>query len=583
MSVGLQFLDSEQREDAAVVAADLEKCYIQLVAREQEVTSTKQKNKRKEKNKSEEMKEEPVVVLTDLLLSLLAADSSALREIVSQVFRSLLPLLNRACLTTIMNVLQPTAEAECAAADEEDDDFAPGTHGDDDDADDEDGEEDEEAVLDSADALSDALRNDKKLAALHQQDLALAAIVGQVKVRSQRKKDLKRARLQTMHFQLRILDLLKVFVSQRPEPTKDATAKHNALVLSLVAPLFRVFAYVQNADTEKLVLRDRLQAVLHNVLRTKDKIPSGETSRTEALDSLRQIIELIRSTPMDKDHAGKVASAAVVYLVRVICSSESSSDEEVQTIIRESVVDAFTKKHSRFPRTSFEELLTKCPAVGVRVLLEPLVAVAAASEKKEDAGDSETRAAIDEFSKCEVFRLLTVLLRASSKLQQTGELSKAQRSAFERVQKALKTALVRQLAPESVQQLKAKRMKVVMMFTLQLVKFWCSSMDKETTKADVRAVVEAVQVVESNSPVVKGMIRQISEAAGIPFVSAQKQTKEEKKKVLVDEDDELMPEMNDEDDEANKTIARKTKGQSKKTKTFQDKQKRKRKRSIAEK
>ncbi|CAI5740790.1 unnamed protein product [Peronospora destructor] len=491
---------AEQREDAATVAVDLEKCYVQLGAREQKAIPTKQKNEKKEENELEEMKEEPVVVLTDLLLSILSEDSSALREIVLQVFRSLLPLLNDACLTTITNVLQPTAEAEGTAAGEEDEEFAPIAR-----------------------------------AALHREDLALAAIVGQVKVRSQRKKDRKRARLQTMHFQLRVLDLLQVFVSQRPEQTEDATVKHNALVLSLVAPLFRVFTRVQTADSEKLVLRDRLQAVLQKVLRTKNKILSDETFQTKALDSLRQIVELIRSTPMDKNHAGKIASAAFVYLVRIICSSESSSDDEARTIICDLVVDAFTKKHSRFPRTSFEELLTKFPAVGIRVLLEPLAAVAAASEKEEDADESE---------------------------------------------KSLKTALVRQLAPESVQQLKAKRMKVVMMFALQLVKFWCSSMDKMATKADVDAVVAAVQVVDSNSPVVKRMVRQVSEAVGIPFVSTKRTKMTDTTTSIKEEKDELMPVDNDVD-KAKKTKVKPNKEKSETT-SSQDRSKQKRKRSVAD-
>uniref|UniRef100_A0AAV1UQG7 DNA polymerase V n=1 Tax=Peronospora matthiolae TaxID=2874970 RepID=A0AAV1UQG7_9STRA len=517
MSAGLQLLDGEQREDAVVVVADLEKCFVQLVARKQKSVATKKKNKTKEQNEGDQTEEESIVVLTDLLLSLLSQDSSALREIVSQVFRSLLPLLDGACLTTMVNVLEPSAEAE----DDDDDDeegkgFASNPLGDDEE---EDGEEgDEEAELSSADALSDAFRRDEKLASLYREDLAIAAIVGQVKVRSQRKKDLKRARLQTMHFQLRVVDLLQVFVSQRSEQGEATFAKHSALVLSLVAPLFRVLIRVQSAASETEVLRDRVQAVLlHKVLRVKDKIPFGEAAQTEALGALRQIVELIRTSPMDKDHSGKVAAAAVVYLVRVICSHEASNEEEVQTIMRESVFDAFTKKHSRFPRASFEELLLKSPAVGARVLLEPLAAVAAAPEKKKDAEESKVQAAVDEFSKCEVLRLLTVLLRGSSKLQQTKELSTALQHAFKRVQKFLKTAVLRHLAPESVQQLKAKRMKIVMTFALQLVKIWHTSADKKTTEADVRAVVAAVQAVESQSPVVKGLMKRVSEAAGIPF------------------------------------------------------------------
>ncbi|GMF51448.1 unnamed protein product [Phytophthora fragariaefolia] len=543
MSAGLQLLDNEQREDAVVVAADLDKCYAQLVAREQKATPTKKKGKKNKKKDAEpEEAEESVVVLTDLLLSLLSQDSSALREIVLQAFRSLLPLLNGACLATIVNVLQPATEGEGAAGDEEDDEFAPVTRREDEEENEEEDEEEEEVMLSSADAVSDALRNDKKLSELHQEDLALAAIVGQVKQRSQRKKDLKRARLQTMHFQLRALDLLQVFVSQRPEQTEAATTKHSDLSLTLVAPLFRALARLQNADSEKRVLRDRLQAVLLNkVLRAKDKIPSSEAAQTEALDALREIVELVRTTALDKDHAGKVASVAIVYLVRVICTSdEASSEEEVQKIIRSSVLDAFTKKHSRFPRASFDELLTKSPAAGARVLVEPLAAIAAASEK-ENADESEVRAAVDEFSKCEVFRLLTAMLRKSRRQHKSGELSKAERSAFKRVQKSLRTALTRQLVPETAQQLKAKSMRIVLMFALQLVKFWCTAEDKKATEADVRAVVAAVQTVQSKSPVVRGLVKYVSDAAGIPFVAARDAKADKKKKPTTDED-ELMPE-----------------------------------------
>jgi DNA polymerase phi len=564
MSAGLQLLDGEQREDAAVVAADLDKCYAELVAKK--ATPAKKKSKKSKKKEAEagETEEDSVVVLTDLLLSLLSQDSSALREIVTQVFRSLLPLLNAASLTTMVNVLHPSSEGEGAANDDEDDEFAPITHEDEEEDDEEENGEEEEVTLSSADAVSDALRSDEKMSALHQEDLALAAIVGQVKVRSQRKKDLKRARLQTMHFQLRVLDLLQVFVSQRPE--EAATAAHSALVLSLVAPLFRVLARVQHADSEKLVLRDRLQAVLlHKVLRAKDKLPSTEAAQTEALAALREIVELVRTTPMEKEHAGKVASAAVVYLVRVICTGEASSDEQVQKIVRASALDAFTKKHSRFPRAAFEELLTKSPAVGARVLLEPLAAIAAA-EEKEGADETDVPAAVDEFSKCEVFRLLTLLLRGAGKLQQGGELSAAQRSAFKHTQTSLKSALVRQLAPESVQQLKAKRMKVVLMFALQLVKFWRAAADKTATEADVRAVAAAVQAVASKSPVVKGMVKQVSEAAGVPFVAVDG-AKAAKKTPKTEDEDELMPE---------------PKAKKSKAKSPKDKQKKKRKRVAAE-
>ncbi|KAI9918043.1 hypothetical protein PsorP6_012864 [Peronosclerospora sorghi] len=565
MSAGLQLLDGEQRDDGIVVAADLEKCYSQLVGRE---TKAPAKKKKKEKEQDHvETADESVVVLTDLLLSLLSQDSSALRGIVSEVFRSLLPLLNSACLTTMMNVLQPTVEAEGAAGvEEENDEFTPIRRGETEVESEE--EEEEEVVLSSADALTDALRDNEKLAALHQEDLALAAIVGQVKLRSQRKKDLERAQLQTMHFQLRVLDLLQMFVSQRPEGTEAAVAKHHALVISLMTPLFRVLIRLQSADRKQYVLRDRLQAVLlHKVLRIKDKVAADNETKKEARDVLRQIVDLIRSTPMDKDHSSKVASAAIVYLVRVLCSGGASMNEEVHQIMYDTVVDAFTKKHSRFPRASFNELLTKSPAIGIQVLLKPLAAIAAVSEKKETYDQSDVPPAIDEFSKSEVFRLLTVLLRCSRKLQRTSELPHA---PFNGVSTSLKTALVRQLAIENVQQLKSKRMKVVMLFALQLVKFWHMS-DENETMAHVREVVKAVQAIEFKSPVVKGMAKQIAEAAGMPFVCSDNGKTD--KKALVDQD---MPEHLEA--EAKTTITKKRKENHRKTAKVKQK---KRKQSVS--
>ncbi|TDH72158.1 hypothetical protein CCR75_000991 [Bremia lactucae] len=496
MSSGLELLDAEQREDAMVVAADLEKCYTQLVGKKLLTGSTK-----KEANEAEQ---ESVLVLTDLLLSLLSQDSSAMREIVTQVFRSLLPLLNRECLTTMINVLLSTREGNVEHEDEGDE-FAPITEA-------EDVEQEQDVSL-SSDALSDAVRKDEKLLALHGEDLALAAFVGQVKIRSQRKKDLKRARLQTMHFQLRVVDLLQVFASQRPEQSKSAIEKHDALVLSLVAPLFCVLTQVETADSKQLVLRDRIQAVLlHKVLRVKDKLPCSESAQMEALNALRQLVELFRTTPMDKDHSGKVASAAVVYLVRVVCTGKA--EIEVLPIVHTAVFDAFTKKRSRFPRASFQDLLTKAPIVGARLLLEPLVAVAAATNNKENADVSVARTAVDEFSQFEVFRLLTLLLRGASKLPVSADML----NLINGVSDTLKSALVRRLAPDSVHHLKAKRLKIVLLFALQIVKFWRTLEDQRAHETDVRDVVAAVQAVNFKSPVIKNLIKHVSESADVPLV-----------------------------------------------------------------
>lgn len=487
MSTGLQLLDAEQREEAVVVAADLEKCHAQLGGGNK-VAAT------------EETERESVMVLLDLLLSLLSQDSSALREIVTHAFRSLLPLLPREGLMTLVNVLQPTSDDLDEEDDEEEDDeFAPIT--------DEDAEDDE-----APKALSDAFESATTPSAVDHEELALAALAGQVQVRLQRKKDMKRARLQTMHFHLRVLDLVQVFVSQRPEQAEAAIATHSALVISLIVPLFRVLAHVQTAHSKQLVLRDRVQAVLlHKVLGVKDKMPSSVDAQTQALDALRALSDLIRTTPMDKHHTGKVASAAVVYLVRVLCTGQVP-DEGVE-LLRLAVVEAFTKKHARFPRASFETLIVKFPHIGARVLLEPLAAVAVATDK-ESVAEGATRPAVDEYSKCEVFRLLTLLLRGMASGPSREEKCTMQQWLAPHVHVSLKTALVRQLAPESVHQLKAKRLKVVLAFALQLIKVWRLAEHQVGPNIDVQEVVGAVQAMDSKSPAVKSLIQKVVVAAG---------------------------------------------------------------------
>lgn len=519
MSSGVQLLDPEQRSDAVVVVTDLEKCYADLVTSSLDKKSAK-KNKKsaKAKNADDDDQDEPnpIVVFTDMLMSLLSQDSSAMREIVAHVFRSMLPLLNAESIQTMLNVLVPSEEDEAedqdddrvTRRDDEDEDMDGGDDDDEDDDDDE--EEDDEIVLTTATEVSEAMSKDTKLAALNREDMALAAIVGHVKDRANRKKNAKKVVMQVLHFKLRVLDLLQVFV------TKCATSP---LVLTLVLPLFQALVAIQKTDKETRVLSERLQSVLTNkVLRAKD-VPSGAElsaeQRQSACENLKTVVELLTKKSLEKDQAGKVGAGVVVYYIRVLCNSKDTVtvvDASVHEAVAAAVQDAFTKKHSRFPQSVFDDLVTRFPLIAVHLLFAPLTAIATASSGPEDEDEAKSpAAAVDEFSQCEVFRLLSLLLKPKMLAD------KAEQKAFAAVKTPLKAALVALLARQATQELKAKRMKIVLSCALHFVKSW---KQLKFVDADLEDLLAAATALASNSPVVKNMVKQLVDASGSAVAAA---------------------------------------------------------------
>lgn len=520
MSSGVQLLDPEQRSDAVVVVTDLEKCYADLVS-----SSVSKKNKKPSKKKpakadteNDQQEPNPIVVFTDMLMSLLSQDSSAMREIVAHVFRSMLPLLNAESIQTMLNVLVPSEDDEAedqeddrvTRRDDEDEDMEDGD--DDDEDDDEDDEDGDEIVLTTATEVSEAMSKDAKLAELNREDMALAAIVGHVKDRANRKKNAKKAVMQVLHFKLRVLDLLQVFV------TKCATSP---LVLTLVLPLFQALVAIQKTDKEARVLSERLQSVLNNkVLRAKD-VPSGaelsSEQRQSACEDLKTVVELLTKKSLEKEQAGKVGAGVVVYFVRVLCNSKDAVDPAVQEAVAAAVQDAFTKKHSRFPQSVFDDLVTRFPLIAVHLLFAPLTAIATAS-----SSDEETKAAVDEFSQCEVFRLLSLLLKPKVLAE------KSEQKAFGAVKTPLKAALVALLVKQATQELKAKRMKIVLSCALHFVKSW-----KQLKFADKDLeglLAAATSLANSNSPVVKNMVKQLVDASGSAVAAAALETAAKKAK-----------------------------------------------------
>ncbi|TMW69360.1 hypothetical protein Poli38472_001516 [Pythium oligandrum] len=501
MSCGLQLLDADQRSEALSVVADLEKCFSDL--------QTEQQKKKKSKKSKDEDKVDAVAVLTDLLLSLLSQDSSAMREIVTHVFKLVIPLLNATSIQSLVAVVAPeeTEDGEKAAENEEEDE-------DEDEAMEEE-EEEEEVVLSSVSDIADALRSDSALAELHREDQTLSAIAGQVKDRAAAKKNAKKQRTQVLHFKLRVLELLAVYA------TKCAT---QPLVLQLVTPLFQGLLGISNADVEQRVLKERLQSVLlHKLVKSKEvpSLVSEKDAAAQALTSLQTIVERLKTVKasVDKDLVNKVGTGVVVYLLRVLGPVESLADS-LRTVVRDAAVDTFTKKHSKFPRGVFDELVTRFPRLSVQLVLPALGAIAAADEAKK----KDTPSPVDEFSRAEVFRLLSLTLKP----KHVAEAS--EQKVFTQWKTPLRTALLGLLGQKDDKQegLKAKRLKVYLSFALQLVKTWREVAPKETKP--LSELVSVVETLETSSPVIKQLIKQVASAASSTDNAKPTQTPKKKRK-----------------------------------------------------
>ncbi|GLE04057.1 hypothetical protein PINS_up012968 [Pythium insidiosum] len=529
MSCALQLLDASQRAEAASVVSDLDKCFAELSrAKTEKQKESKKKTtpkKKKGKKSSEEAEEneaatDPLVVLTDLLLSLLSQDSTAMREIVTHVFRDVLPLMNAASLETLVAALAPAEAADAAeAADENENE-----EDEDEDMEEEEDaaeEEEEEVVLSSAADIADALRDDAQLAELHNEEQALSAIVGQVKTKAKAKKDAKRHRLQVMHFKLRVLDLLAVYATR---------CAASPLVVRLVRPLFESLVAVPASDAEQRVLKERLQSVLlHKVVRAKEVPTLAEpAARDDALEALRALVDVLCKKALDKEVAHKVGAPAVVHLVRVLSNSGADAPwDALRDVLRVAVRESFTKKHAKFPSAVFEDLATRFPRAAVQLLVPTLSAIAVASGKQQSSDDS----AADNFTRAEVFRLLSLLLKPKHLSDAT------ERAVFNEWRAPLKTALIalfQQLQEtgegddsKAKKDLRAKRLKVYLSFALHLVRTW-----SEDGKQDTAALADLVAVVQSlstSSPVVKSMIKQLVVAAGGELVAATETPSKQKK------------------------------------------------------
>ncbi|CAK4152252.1 unnamed protein product [Aphanomyces euteiches] len=465
--VGLQLLDAAQRDEVSSVLQDLEKCLAELnTATSAASPSSKKKKKSKATNGQKESQQQPLAVLTDMLLSMLAQESSVLRDVVSHVFRCIMEQLEASSIQSMVDVVVAPNDDDAnvleMSEEDDDDDGAPIdptqlTNYEDDD---ENGDEED-------DGGDDEKAEEIPISELQREDAALSALVGHVNEKKKAKQHAKRLRMAAIHFKVRVLDLLQAY----------AAAPSSRHALTMIEPLFQAWTSVK-PHADQAVWSERMSAVLNKIARRKTDSPSVDA--VAAVVALQAIVQVCTTTIIDKKQA-TVAAALVVYLVRVYLADSKSNTAAIQEVLAPAVLTLLTKKHAKLPRVVVDQLVQTAPVLASKLLLETLVAIAV-----------EDKAA-DEFSRAETLRYLTMLFKAKGAVAAT-ELAAHGAS--------LHKALVANLG-----KVKGKRLKSVTGCALALLK---ARVDAQDDSLDAIAFAADVKTLDNGtSPAVKGMVSQM--------------------------------------------------------------------------
>lgn len=303
LHMGLQlFRDAEMAENAIL---DLEKCM--------ERTKAKKKN-------SNEDEPEWIEVVTDLFLHLLSQNNGCLRHIVGSVFPHLCASLNLTAVHQILAVLdmknsnpldsgnpQSNEESDDEDEGEEEEESDDDEESDEDDNDDEeeddeeDGEEEEEST--AADklrnavsiALGSSIKLDDDQVSVDLDDMteeegrkldeALSAAFKTIKKSPSASKKSKSHRIQTttvMHFRIRVLDLLEIYLQNKPT---------QLVTIEIMLNLFNMIEFCNENDLKPL--QNKVEKLLQKVTTIKqfETDAEGDINEENICDFIRLIVE----------------------------------------------------------------------------------------------------------------------------------------------------------------------------------------------------------------------------------------------------------------------------------------------------
>nr|XP_002731208.1 PREDICTED: myb-binding protein 1A-like protein-like [Saccoglossus kowalevskii] len=423
LHIGLQlFTDSTQAMDIVQELHDCEKKALQ-------------------KRRSVRKKDEPewIEVVTEILLSLLSQSSHLIRIVVDNVFKIICPHMTKEALQLLLDVLDPKKSSDSESnlqikrdSEEEEDvddveEQTNGNHGDvgdeeegskgeeesDEEKEEEEEEEDEEeeeeeepvgevdeelrsklmAVLGDAairpdeDSDSGSENSDMSDSQMFKLDDALAeAFKEKLKAKNMKKEKIQ-AKKMMIHFKLRVLDLLDIFIKRQPA---------NPLVLSLLHPLLLTIKPALNRKEEN-VLAEKASALYKNKLCRMRKYPHSIHEKCEDLhQDIEDFIQLVYKAP--SVHFVSLVSAGTLFMMRVLKgntavqepspvktrshrenknkqskSKDTGDNKEILGILdvrrvialyRNALNDFLSKRQSRLHPVLFTELIERLPELG---------------------------------------------------------------------------------------------------------------------------------------------------------------------------------------------------------------------------
>ncbi|KAJ3284320.1 DNA-directed DNA polymerase [Rhizoclosmatium sp. JEL0117] len=538
--------------DAVNILNELKSCADLVFSDKPALVSTPSKRKMSEEDDEEEEQPNPVDVIIDILLSFLAKPSALFRGVVENVFKVFCPVLTESGLQLIFDILKAKSgvagaeelfeegdededddeddddvmeidASEVGKGDEEEDDEEDEDDENDDDDDDEDeADEPEESVEelknrlkaalggvadDAADMNPDDAEDDDDEKSLNDEEMEafdekLSAIFRERKKVKTEQRDKKQ---QVLHFKLRVVDLIELFIKKQPA---------NPLILSLIMPSLAVVIETADSD-ESRELHTKMTTLIKTKLATVKEVPPVE-SLESGLALLKEIQELAAKSP-SASVAG-LCSAMSLLVTRSIAHSHpegvavtsgpstaetpskkkktakvaaAPSDAAVKSspviqIYAASLTDFLTKKKSKVQTSLFLDLCNRHPALGLQLLPDMAECIS--------KGDVEKG-----FKVVQAFNIISACLQKLPVKENTANLA-----ALKRFQLAFVPALLAASQLNDEKGMTLARVKELVKPSISIVKRLKKALEKDGAPA---AFAEVKKVLEGRSDEVKTALK----------------------------------------------------------------------------
>ena len=338
-----------------------------------------QKKSKKDKSAIQPKEPEHIAVLIDVILSLIIRPTQIYRDVCNLVFSAFCPDLNEVAMNDMLAVLNKTQENEEKDGGEEkeveedeevedkiglkesndsDEDDENSSSDKKDDNSDESANSDEEIQLTSLESLlnSDLTQEISAIQSSHidEYDHHLSAIINQRKSTKKKGDDEKQ---QLEHFQLRVLELIEIYLKRH---------ELSPLSLNLYLPLLRFFDI--NKRSSDSTLRDRVFGIIRKSLCKfkSSKLDSDETESTskgeskqidlnKVHDSMNEIMNL--ATKASHPKLLTLCSLSLISLTKV--SNSPSHVTFVSNLYKSPLISYLTQRRSKLNINFFVDIINR--------------------------------------------------------------------------------------------------------------------------------------------------------------------------------------------------------------------------------